>query len=143
MTLTLYRFHSDQLFTASILYLDGIYVCFVLEDAYHQQKIYGQTRIPAGEYKVILEYSPKMSPRYGHKMVSPIGIPNYTGVRFHRGMTAEDTEGCLLVGLGLDIVDRKLFRCVEGYEQFYAKVSDALERGEEGKLIIVDEQKRA
>lgn len=142
MLLTQYRFYTDTQVTFSLLYVDGVFSCFVLEDAYHAEKIYGKTRIPAGEYQVVLEYSPKFSPRYGHKMLTPQGVPSFSGVRFHKGNTAADTEGCLLLGLLADITDRKLQRSHEGYEQFYGLVAPRIERGEECRLLIVDEVKR-
>ena len=37
--------------TISILYLDGRFVCWILEDQYRAVKVLGDTRIPAGEYK--------------------------------------------------------------------------------------------
>ena len=54
----------------------------------------GITAIPTGKYDVILTFSPRF------KRVLPLllGVKGYEGVRIHAGNSAEDTEGCLLVG---------------------------------------------
>ena len=38
--------------TLSKMYIDGIYYCYILEDEEHKVKINGDTRIPAGRYKI-------------------------------------------------------------------------------------------
>jgi hypothetical protein len=80
--------------TVGELYLNGTFECFTLEDVVRPEKIYGETAIPAGRYRVVFS----MSPRF--KQVLPLlwEVPNYTGVRIHAGNTAKDTEGCILVG---------------------------------------------
>lgn len=57
--------------------------------------IRGQTAIKAGRYEVIDTYSP----RFGKNVLLLVGVPGYEGVRIHSGNDADDTEGCLLLGL--------------------------------------------
>jgi len=57
-------------------------------------KIPGRTAIPEGRYELELVTSPK----FGPKTLSLIGVPGFKYVRIHAGNTADDTEGCLLVG---------------------------------------------
>jgi Family of unknown function (DUF5675) len=73
------------------------FVCFTLEDVVRGpgEKIHGKTAIPLGKYKVTLDPSPKF-----HQAIRPRlhDVPNFEGILIHEGNTAENTEGCILVG---------------------------------------------
>lgn len=58
------------------------------------KKVYGETAIPTGEYIVKMTYSPK----YKRKMPQILNVKGFAGVRIHSGNTANDTEGCILLG---------------------------------------------
>ena len=92
-------------YTIGKLYIDGAYFCDTLEDTDRldkgmtaaqlaAKKIPGQTAIPEGTYKVIVNASPKF------KRLLPrlVNVPGYEGVLIHRGNTPADTAGCILVG---------------------------------------------
>ena len=53
------------------------------------------TIIPAGTYKMRLS----KSARFGRVLPEIMNVPNFTGIRIHGGTTAEDSHGCLLVGI--------------------------------------------
>jgi hypothetical protein len=97
MKLNLKRIYFAPTYTIGKLYVDGVKFCDVLEDKVREDgiKIYGQTAIPEGSYNVIMT----MSNRF--KKVLPLiqNVPNFEGIRIHAGNTAEDTHGCLLVGI--------------------------------------------
>lgn len=83
-------------YTIGKLYIDDNYFCDTLEDVVRSgEKVYGQTAIPAGKYKVKKTYSP----RFKKKLPEILNVPGFSGVRIHSGNTAKDTEGCLLLGL--------------------------------------------
>lgn len=58
-------------------------------------KIFGKTAIPAGRYKVIIDFSQ----RFQRFMLHVLNVPFFTGIRIHSGSSDINTEGCLLVGL--------------------------------------------
>ena len=78
------------------------YFCNTLEDTVrdlnhdgtNEVKIYGETAIPFGTYKITWAYSPKF------KKLMPLlwGVNDYKGVLIHIGNKPEDTLGCILVG---------------------------------------------
>lgn len=94
MKLKLERFDCQEDYTGGKLYLNNVFECYVLEDAIRAVKIPGETCIPFGVYKVVLS----LSPRFERVLPELLDVPNFTGVRIHRGNTVKDTEGCLLVG---------------------------------------------
>ena len=57
-------------------------------------KIYGETAIPAGRYKVIVTHSPSLKRR----LPLLLDVPGFTYIRIHAGHYARNTEGCILVG---------------------------------------------
>lgn len=99
MDLHLHRIAKKETYTIGKLYFNGKYFCDTLEDKVRVlidigDKKKGETAIPSGRYEVKLTYSPKF------KRVLPLvcDVPYFTGIRIHRGNTAKDTEGCILVG---------------------------------------------
>lgn len=95
MKLELKRKHGTEGYTEGRLYIDGQYFCDTLEDQERSEKIDGETAIPMGHYRVIIN----MSNRFQKMMPLLQGVPNYSGVRIHSGNTPADTEGCILVGV--------------------------------------------
>lgn len=57
----------------------------------------GCTAIPFGTYPLILD----MSTRFKKIMPHICNVPGFEGIRIHAGNTAEDTEGCVLLGWSL------------------------------------------
>ena len=102
MQLLLQPLEKTPLTTISSLFIDGVWECFVLEDAFREEegvpveewKIPGVTAIPAGRYRIDIT----MSARFHKRLPILIDVPGYSGVRIHPGNTAADTEGCLLPG---------------------------------------------
>lgn len=84
--------------TIGKLYVDGKFECFTLEDRDRLReglpKVYGETAIPVGTYRITLEYSPRF------KVILPRlhNVPQFEGVLIHSGNRAEHTDGCILSG---------------------------------------------
>ena len=84
--------------TLGRLFVNGEEFCDTLELPWrdNQRSI---SCIPAGEYKVRLRLARESATRdYLHLLVQD--VPNRTYILFHRGNTAKDTRGCILVGQG-------------------------------------------
>lgn len=95
MELTLKRDILADGYTLGLLSVDGKHYCYTVEDMVREGvKIPGKTAIPYGRYKVIVN----MSNRFKKLMPLLIDVPGFSGVRIHSGNTAEDTEGCIIVG---------------------------------------------
>ena len=96
MKLEVKRLAFKDTYTIGKLYVDGHYLCDTLEDKYRQDglKVYGETCIPQGTYKVIQNYSTRF------KKIMPLllGVHSFEGVRIHSGFSEKDTSGCVLVG---------------------------------------------
>jgi len=84
--------------TIGELFLNGERMCDTLENPYinNEKRI---SCIPEGEYKVRLRTARESATRdYVHLLVED--VPNRDYILFHRGNSAKDTSGCILVGLG-------------------------------------------
>lgn len=96
MKLKLERIYKAPTYTIGKLYIDGVYFSDTLEDVVRADgvKVYGETAIPSGTYKVILN----VSNRFKVLMPLLLNVPMFEGIRIHSGNTASDSSGCILVG---------------------------------------------
>ena len=84
--------------TIGKLFINGESFCDTLENPYINNKR-NISCIPEGQYKVRLRLARESATRdYLHLLVQD--VPNRDWILFHRGNTAKDTSGCILVGLG-------------------------------------------
>ena len=105
VNLKLVRMICTDKSTIGRLYLNKEYVCDTLENPYinNERNI---SCIPEGTYNVRLRLARESATRdYLHLLVQD--VPNRDYILFHRGNTAKDTSGCILVGNGRkqDIVE--------------------------------------
>lgn len=94
MKLKLIRKYFRETYTIGELFINDNYFCDTLEDKVRDKKIKDVTAIPYGTYQVIVNKSPKMK----RDLPRLVNVPNYEGILIHRGNTADDTSGCILVG---------------------------------------------
>lgn len=84
--------------TLGKLYINKEFFCSTIEDKYRdlskEKKVYGETCIPFGTYKVIIN----MSPKYGRLMPRLLDVPHFDGILIHYGNTEQDSAGCVIVG---------------------------------------------
>lgn len=115
--------------TVSKLTIRGNFICFVVEDGQRDIKVYGETRIDAGEGLKMVKrrhgrFYEKYKAKYGHGHVwEIIGLKRHTNVLVHIGNTVIDTLGCLLTNYGIMLNPKtKLFYGVDSanaYKEFY------------------------
>lgn len=137
MRLILDRTAYEEDATTGDLYIDGVWECATLEDQVREgPKVKGETAIPAGEYEILLTWSPRF------KTILPllIDVPGFDGIRIHPGNTADDTEGCLLVGEKIitHLGQPFLTHSRRAFERLFARLEEAAKRRE--KLIIQVDQ---
>jgi len=124
--------------TNGMLFVDGVFECFTLEDEVRDIKVMSETAIPLGEYEIKFRnvggFDTKYKARYGstfHKgMLELQDVPNFKYILIHTGNTDQHTAGCLLIGETQQDLDKGKDGFVGGsgdaYKKFYPKVRDAL-----------------
>lgn len=92
------RTDYKETYTVGRLYINNNYFCDTLEDRCRdlskEKKIYSQTAIPKGVYKLVISYSP----RFKRLLPLLLDVPFFEGIRIHAGNSSKDTSGCILVG---------------------------------------------
>ena len=81
------------------MYFNGGFVCYTLENS--------KKAIPCGLYTV----QNSQSPKFGRELplvYNATTVKASRGIRIHRGNTAKDSEGCILVGMGRDTKKRSI-----------------------------------
>jgi len=98
INLLLIRDTFSDISTIGELFLNGERMCDTLENPWINNKK-NVSCIPKGEYKVRLRLARESATRdYLHLLVEDVENRSY--ILFHRGNTAKDTSGCILLGLG-------------------------------------------
>jgi hypothetical protein len=145
--ITLNRFYSDADSTVGNLILSGKgWQCFIVEDQHQDAKVYGETRIPAGQYKLTPREHGGFYQQYTQRwawhrgMIELSDVPSFTDILIHPGNTHLDTKGCLLPNYGVNIVNRKIVggtASVPAYERLYREIIDSVYNGT-AEIVIVD-----
>tara|TARA_R100000152_G_C6735971_1_gene160175 strand:+ start:273 stop:863 length:591 start_codon:yes stop_codon:yes gene_type:complete len=98
-----HQFGTDA--TCGILYINGSFECYTLEDQYQAVKVMHETCIDDGEYEIKFKkwggFHKKYQERYGgdhYGMLHVQNVPNFSDILIHTGNTDEHTSGCLLLG---------------------------------------------
>lgn len=134
MNLELKRDWCGETCTEGQLYDGKDFLAYTLEDVVRGagEKIKGDTAIPAGRYQVVITHSP----RFKRDLPLLLKVPNFEGIRIHPGNTANDTEGCILVGrkrIPGAVQESRL-----AFEPLFKRIQDAIENME-GCWITITE----
>lgn len=138
MKLRLERLPSGPGCTIGELLIDGVDECYTLEDELREiegqpveaWKVKGETAIPKGTYNVIITFSN----RFQRDLPLLENVPGFSGIRIHSGNTAEQTEGCILVGRGK--TDRAVTESKVAFAALYAKIEQGLQDGDHVTIEI-------
>ena len=140
MEIEVLRYNSTSTHTDGLLFIDCHFHCHTLEDEYRTNKVYGDTRISEGRYKIELRTVGGFHQRYLKKFGSDFhkgmlwlkNVPNFEYVLIHIGNDDDDTAGCLLVAMSNN-ADKKAFvgESSKAYKKIYPIIRDAILRGEE------------
>ena len=141
MKLKVVRFSDNKESTLGLLFLNGIFECFTLEDEKRTKKIFGETRIPEGIYDIALRkegshhnrYLGKFGPDFHKGMLHVKNVPNFKWILIHIGNSDDDTAGCLLLGdVAYNNKESEGFigQSTVAYTNMYSKVIQALKNKE-------------
>lgn len=137
MRLSIQRLFVVEGAAVGLLSIDGASVpeCFTLEDQPREEKIAGETCIPAGVYQLALRTHGDLYRRYSSRypwtapgMLEVLEVPGFTDILIHCGNRKEETSGCILIGFGA-FVFGSLSESMQAYRDLYVKVSGALLKG--------------
>ena len=152
MELKIDRRYKKEAYTIGDFYIDGVWFSSTMEDRdrglrqdmdlaeIKRLKVYGETAIPAGRYKVLFTYSDKFHDRawakpFGGRVPLILDVPGYEGIRIHPLNTARDSLGC--IGLGVNNVKGRITSSTEYYEKFVTSyLYPALCKGEDVYITI-------
>ena len=123
--------------TNGLLFVNGVFECYTLEDQYQAVKVMHETCIPEGTYDIKFRtvggFHEKYKKKYGNShygMLHLQDVPNFTYILIHAGNTDEHTSGCLIVGetqQDLDISDDGFVgHSGKAYVKLYNKVAKEL-----------------
>ena len=128
--------------TNGLLFIDGVFECYTLEDQYQAVKVMHETCIPEGTYDIKFRktggFHAKYTERYKNAhygMLHLQDVPGFTYILIHTGNTDEHTSGCLIVGetqQDLDInFNGMVGSSAVAYKKMYSKVANQLLQGKE------------
>ena len=152
MELLLKRIARRDTYTIGHLYIDGAYFCDTCEDrdrglrqdlplsANKARKRAGTTAIPTGRYRLTLGVK---SPRFSQKkqyaacngyLPRLLNVPAFDGVLIHIGNSAQDSEGCILVGRNKQV--GRVLESTTTFWQLYDRLQTADRKGEQIYITV-------
>ena len=140
MNLYLYRKIKKVTYTIGKLYICGEFQCNTLEDPVRELidlnddgdfndpdegKIYGDTAIPAGKYRIKMQFSPT----FQRMMPYLQDVPGFTYIMLHNLSDVSQTKGC--IGVGENTIQGRLVNSRAWSDLLNAKITVAESNGED------------
>ena len=153
MKLEVLRFSSEADSTNGLLFevtdIGRKFLAYTLEDEARALKVRGETRVPAGIYKIELRKEGGFHERYTKKypgihrgMLHVTDVPNFEYILIHTGNTDEHTAGCLIVGDAQEnnqlLPDGFVGKSVNAYKRIYPSIAKAIAEGQEVTIEYID-----
>lgn len=148
--LEVYRHTSDAETTLSWVRIQlgggrSDFLCDGLEDQHRDgPKVRGETRIPAGIYKLRLRTFAGFHARYSDRfpdfhigMIEVMGVPNFSDILWHILNKESETDGCLGLGQAHE-PSMTLRRSAVTYEEVYRKIAPMIRDGRLTHVHYVD-----
>ena len=147
MIIYLNRLFSNEEETIGILSYKDRILCYTLEDELRAKKIWGETRIPAGNYEIKLRTDGGHHERYKKNFSEHKGmlwikdVPNFKWILIHIGNDDTDTGGCLLTGTASRISNNRytLIESTKAYRYIYPIIANPISEGGHCYIKISDE----
>jgi Ca2+/Na+ antiporter len=146
--LTVLRYIDDGQTTLGLLFLQGKFFAYTLEDTHQDEKIRGNTRIPEGVYPLELNRNVTgLTQTYRNRFpwfdfhVEIKNIPDFSLVYIHIGNTNVDTMGCILIADGVNAADtqKMITHSRKAFERFYKTIHPLLNSGRKLSIQLLDE----
>lgn len=154
MKLLLKRLFKGDTYTIGKLYVDGKYFSNTLEDKdrglsqnmsldeINKLKVYGETAIPTGTYKISMNIvSPSFHIKEYYrrfcdgKLPRLMNVPGYNGILIHPLNTASESLGC--IGVGINSQKGRITNSREYFERLYRMMRESASSGQEITITIV------
>lgn len=131
INLFLERMFLKETYCIGTLAIGEVHFCDTLEDKVRdynkdgdledegETKIYGETAVPYGRYRVIVTYSNRLK----RELPLILDVRHFTGIRMHKLRSAKGTLGCVGLGdntakgilTGGEYYEKKLTSLLKGY----------------------------
>ena len=137
MELDVKRIYKAEDYTIGELSINGAFFCHTLEDKVRilnsfEDKVYGETAIPVGRYKIVLSYSN----RFKRILPEILNVDFFKGIRIHEGNHKDDSSGCILVGECKDVKEGFIYNSKKTMKKLMSILKTATNKNEEIYLSI-------
>jgi hypothetical protein len=133
--------------STGLFFLEDEFACYTLEDAPRDDKISGITRIQEGVYELRLRTEGRLHERYKGMydfhagMIELVDVPEFKWILIHTGVCAAHTDGCILVGKGVNSPhtdEGRLSRSRDAYREIAPVITEWLQLGYRVTITITD-----
>ena len=148
MKLKLLRYSDNGKSTLGLLFIDGIFSAYCLEDEYREIKVKGETRIPEGVYEIdfrkvdsgmTIKYREQFNWFTYHLML--YDVPGFEYIYIHKGNHQKSTNGCLLIADTANnnkIESGFVGKSTQAFKRIYTQIASELNNGSGVNINVID-----